>query len=84
MITALALMSLNKAPTIRLDEISQQYLNIQPDEASRRAARGELPFPVFRLSKSQRAPWVVTAAELGGYIDKCSAEAREQWERVQP
>lgn len=84
MITTLALLSIYKSPLIRLDEISQQYLNLQPEEASRRACRGELPFPVFRMSKSQRSPWVVTADELGGYIDKCSAEARKEWERVQP
>lgn len=83
MIAALALLSIYKSPVIRLDEISQQYLNLQPDEASRRASRGELPFPVFRLTKSQRAPWVVTAEELGRYIDQASAEARAEWERVQ-
>lgn len=84
MITTLALLSIYKTPTIRLDEICQPYLNLSPEEAMRKAARAELPFPAFRLSSSRKAPWVVSAEELGSYIDKCSAEARKEWERVQP
>ena len=84
MITELALMSLYRSPTIRLDEISQQYLNLSPAEAAKRAARAELPFPAFRLGPSQKAPWVVSAEELGRWIDQASEEARKQWQRVQP
>ena len=82
MITSLALMSLYKSPTIRLDEICESYLNISREEAMKKAARADLPFPVFRLSNSRKAPWVVTAEELGNYIDKASAAARHEWERV--
>lgn len=84
MITTLALLSIYKTPTIRIDEICQPYLNLSPEEAMRKAARAELPFPAFRLSSSRKAPWVVSAEELGRYIDKCSADARKEWERVQP
>ena len=83
MITALALMSLHKSPTIPLDEICERYLALSRPEAMRKAARNELPFPVFRLSDSRKAPWVVTCEDLGSYIDQASAEARAQWQRSQ-
>ena len=66
MITALALMSLYKTPTIRLDEICERYLNLSPAEATKRAARAELPFPAFKLNDSRKAPWCVSAEVLEG------------------
>lgn len=82
MITALALMSLYRSPTIRLDEICERYLNLSPAEATKRAARAELPFPVFKLNDSRKAPWCVSAEVLGAWIDKAQADAAVQWERV--
>lgn len=82
MITALALMSLYKSPTILLDEISDRYLGLSPSEATKRAARAELPFAAFKLSDSRKAPWVVSAEVLGAWIDRQQAEATHQWERV--
>jgi hypothetical protein len=49
----------------------------------KRAARNELPVPTFRLTSSRKAPLMVSADALGGWIDKQEAEARAAWERSQ-
>ncbi|MFL6628542.1 MAG: pyocin activator PrtN family protein [Vitreoscilla sp.] len=83
MITALALMSIFKSPTIPLSEICERYLALSYPEALRLAGRGDLPIPTFRLTKSQRAPIMVSCEALGAHIDRVEAEARELWQRGQ-
>lgn len=65
MITSLALMSLYKRPTIRLEEICEDFLALSRDESYRQASRGELPVVTFRLSASKKAPLMVTCEDLG-------------------
>lgn len=83
MITVLALMSIHKSPVIPLADICTQYFALSYHEASKRAARNELPVPTFRLTKSAKAPLMVTAEALGAWIDAQAAKAAEQWERSQ-
>lgn len=84
MISALALCSVFKGPTAPLAEISEKYFGLSPEEASRKAARHELPVPAFRLRESQKAPLVVSCQALGDYIDQVEAQARERWAHAQP
>lgn len=83
MLTSLALMSLYKSPAIPLADICERYFALSYDEALKKAARNELPVPTFRLTSSRKAPLMVSAEELGNWIDKTQAEARSLWERSQ-
>ncbi len=83
MITSLALMSIHKAPAIPLADICERYFALSYEEALKKAARNELPVPTFRLTNSRKAPLMVSAEELGNWIDKTQAEARAMWERSQ-
>lgn len=83
MLTHLALMSLYKSPAIPLSEVCERFFSLSYDEAMKRAARNELPVPTFRLSESRKAPVMVSAEELGNWIDKASQEARAAWQRSQ-
>ena len=81
--TTLALMSIFHSPTIPLSEICERFFSIKYEEALRKAARGDLPVPVFRLTKSQRAPFMVTCEALAAHIDKAAREAEALWQRGQ-
>jgi hypothetical protein len=79
MISALALMSIYKAPVVPLSEICDRYFSLSYDEAMRAAARNELPVPAFRLRDSRKAPMMVSCQALGDYIDACEEKARASW-----
>ncbi len=83
MITSLALMAIYKTPVIPLAEVCERYFSLSYEEALKKAARNELPVPAFRLTKSQRAPMMVSAEALGAWIDKLDAEAKVLWQRSQ-
>lgn len=83
MITSLALMAIYKSPAIPLAEVCERYFALSYEEAMKKAARNELPVPTFRLTQSRKAPLMVSAEELGTWIDKTQAEARSMWERSQ-
>ena len=55
-------------PIIRFDIIAERYLNMKPAIARRR--REELPFPIFKLSDSIKAPYLVRLVDLAAYIDR--------------
>lgn len=83
MITSLALMSIHKSPAIPLADVCEKYFSLSYEEALKKAARNELPVPAFRLSNSRKAPMMVSAEDLGAWIDKNQTEAAELWKRSQ-
>lgn len=84
MLTHLALMSIYQAPAVRLELVCEDYFGLSIEEAMRRAARNELPVPVFRLNNSRKAPLMVSCADLGAHIDKQRAAALEHWQQARP
>lgn len=76
--TAFALIAVFDGPTVSLDRICVDYLGL-----SRQAAQGELPLPVFRLNKSQKAPYVIHVGDMAKLIDKAREQAEETWKRCQ-
>lgn len=83
MITSLALMSVYGGPTVPLDQICEPLLGLSRREAMRQAAAGELPVSVFRLGRSQKAPYLVSVEELARLIDDNRERAGETWRRCQ-
>ena len=81
--TEFALMAVFDGPTVSLDRICVDYLGLSRQEAMRQAAQGELPLPVFRLNKSQKAPYVIHVGDLAKLIDKAREQAEETWKRCQ-
>lgn len=76
-------MSVFGGPTVPLDTICDNYLGLSRQEAMRQAASGELPLPVFRLTKSQKAPYLVSVVDLAKLIDTAHEKADETWKRCQ-
>ena len=83
MITVLALMSAYGEPTANLDQVCERYFGLSRAEAMRQAARGELPVKVFRVGKSQKAPYLVCLQALAKLLDDANAEAEKTWQRSQ-
>jgi hypothetical protein len=76
-------MSIYKSPVVPLAEICDRFFSLSYQEAIRRAARNELPVPVFRLTDSRKAPLMVSCEALGNYIDARAAAAEQTWSHSQ-
>lgn len=66
---------------IPLAEMCEEWLDLSPREACRRAAAQTLPFPVHRLG-SQKSPWMVSILDLAAYVDEQRHAAAEEWRKV--
>jgi Pyocin activator protein PrtN len=81
--TAFALLSRFESPTVKLEDISEEYFGMKKGKAYERAALNQLPVPTFRASESQKAPRLVHVDDLARWLDEQRARARAQWERSQ-
>ena len=54
----------------KLTDVADYYLNMGEESATRAAAKGEIPFKVFKATKSRKAPWLVDVRDLEEYLDK--------------
>lgn len=66
----------NFAPMISLSSISEVILAISSNTAKRKARDNLLPFPVFRLSESQKAPWLILFDHLVEYVECLDAQSQ--------
>jgi hypothetical protein len=80
--TELQLLAIHKGP-VPLDDICERYLNLGREEALRRAALNQLPFPTFKLAPSRKAPVLVHLKDLAHHIDESHRCAKESWEHSQ-
>lgn len=76
--TELLLLMQHESPAIPLAGICEQYFALTRTTANHRAKAGTLPIPAFRLSDSQKAPWMVHASDLAQYIEDRRAEAKRE------
>lgn len=81
--TEFQLLALHRAAAVRLSEISENYLGMTPVVAQRNAALNTLPFPTFRMSDSNKAPYMVKISDLAKHIDSKHQTATEGWEASQ-
>ncbi|MFO7189932.1 MAG: pyocin activator PrtN family protein [Pseudomonadota bacterium] len=70
------------AACVELEKVSEKYFGLSPEEAKRRAARdpARLPVPPFR-GGSQKAPWLISLADLAAHLDSQREAARRAWEQ---
>jgi len=64
---------------IPLEKIAPKYFGLKVQEAKRKACMNRLPVVAFRAG-SQKAPWLVSAADLAAWIDTRRAAALKDWE----
>ncbi|MGI9335751.1 MAG: pyocin activator PrtN family protein [Gammaproteobacteria bacterium] len=80
--TTFLLMAEFSAPVIRLADISERYLALNPENAKKMALRGELDLPVFRLTDSRKAPLMVHIEDLAALIDRRQENARAEHQKI--
>ena len=81
--TAFALLTRFETPTVKLENICEEFFGMKKDKAYERAGMNELPVPTFRASASQKAPRLVHIEDLAHWLDEQRAKARKEWERSQ-
>lgn len=69
------------AGTVELERVCTKYLGLKFSEAKRRATLNDLPVPAFRCG-SQKAPWLVSLADLAGHLDARLVVARADWRKM--
>lgn len=53
-----------------LDDICQEYFNITPRIAQRKASLGLLPVPAFRISGTRKGPLYVLQSDLDALVKR--------------
>ncbi len=79
--TAFALFARFESPTVKLEDICEEFFGMGRDKAYQSANLNALPVPTFRASESQKAPRLVHIEDLARYIDQQRKAAREEWDR---
>ncbi|MDW3191268.1 MAG: pyocin activator PrtN family protein [Cytophagales bacterium] len=77
--TEMMLLMKFQSPTIPLKKVCTEYFGCSEGTAKNKAKAGTLPIPAFRLSPSQKAPWMVHTQDLASYIERQHEEAKDQW-----
>ena len=60
----------------RAETVADKFLDLTPEQANRKAAKGDLPFPVFRVG-SAKSPWLVDVKHVAEYVEKQAIIAKQ-------
>lgn len=67
---------------VRLDSVSEKYFNLKPEVAKRKAAKGQLPVPAFRLG-GVKSPLLVKQEDLDRHIQSRYDDAAELQRKIE-
>lgn len=70
-----------ESPTVRLEEISEEFFGISAKFAGRHAQKGDIPVPTFRLG-SAKSGWLIHLEDLANYIDKQRQQAQKDHQNL--
>ncbi|GAA5215824.1 pyocin activator PrtN family protein [Corallincola platygyrae] len=70
------------APLVELDKIANDLLGLSPRVAARKAAAGQLPFPVIQLGSSQKSPKFVNLEHLAEWLESLSKESKAEFKAM--
>ena len=62
----------------RAETVADKFLDLTPEQANRKAAKGDLPFPVFRVG-SAKSPWLVDIKHVADFIEKQAIIAAQSY-----
>lgn len=80
--TAMMLMLKFRRPMIPLEDILPEYLpHLTIEVANKRAAKCDLPFPVFKPD-GNKSPYYVHLTALALWLDSCQEDAKKDWEAM--
>jgi len=67
----------------KLEDICDEYFNMNYDTAKKRANEHQLPVPAFRSGNSQKLPFVINLRDLAQLIEKRTVKAHIEWQKFQ-
>ncbi len=68
-----------KHTDLKLDDIAVRILGLSIKTAQRKANSHELPFNVFKMLDSNKAPYLVDIRDLAMYFDERRNAANDEW-----
>ncbi|SBS37390.1 pyocin activator PrtN family protein [Vibrio toranzoniae] len=71
----------NHQPFIPVVDVAGSLFGMAATTIKRKAAQQELPFPVVRLSDSQKSPWFVSFDDLVKFVERKRLENEREWNR---
>ncbi|MBS9585790.1 pyocin activator PrtN family protein [Morganella morganii] len=77
--TTFLLMAEYETSQIPLAVVAKKFLNITEAYADKKANLGELPFPVYRDSTSQKSIRMVHISDLAEWIEKQRSKAKKEF-----
>lgn len=81
--TTSALLIKYQTPTPRLDIVREDYFpHVTVQQLARKAAAQDLPFPVFKIDQSRKAPYFVHITALARWIDNQQREAEQDYAKL--
>lgn len=80
--TAFLLMAQFETPLIPIAKVGE-FLGMSEHQINVQASKHLLPFPVIKLSESQKAPRFVRIEDLASHIDQQAEKAKTVWKRNQ-
>ncbi len=79
--TAFALFARFESPTVKLEDICEEFFGMGREKAYQYANVNALPVPTFRAAESQKAPRLVHIDDLAQFLDAQREAARKEWDR---
>ena len=80
--TAVILLIKYESPTVPLVDVCNDYFGLDVKAAKERALNQQLPVPVFRMTNSQKSPWLIHINDLAAYIDSQAELARKDFKNL--
>ncbi|OBU21240.1 hypothetical protein CTM88_17795 [Photobacterium aquimaris] len=71
----------NYQPFIPLVEVAELLFGMSATTIKRKAAQQDLPFPVVRLSGSQKSPWLVSFDDLVKFVERKRLQNEKIWKK---
>ncbi|WP_375321667.1 pyocin activator PrtN family protein [Aliivibrio logei] len=71
----------NHQPFIPVIDVGNSLLGMAATTIKRKAAQQELPFPVVRLSDSQKSPWLVAFDDLVKFVERKRLKNEREWRK---
>lgn len=67
---------------VPLETVAEKYLRLNRKDAMHRANSGQLPFPTFRATNSQKSTIMVDVRDLADWLDHSRERAKSDWEKL--
>ncbi len=80
--TVFLLMAEFETSQIPLAVVAKKFLNMTESYADKKANLGELPFPVYRDTTSQKSIRMVHVIDLAEWIDKERCSAKSEFNKI--